>query len=91
MSSSNWLGKVFALGHSLGAAVAGVVAALYPNEVERLVLLEAIGPMTSEDASLPERLALFLSERKKLLGKKPPVYTDLADGTGPSTGWGSFS
>ena len=34
------------LGHSLGGAIASMVAAAVPERIERLVLIEALGPMT---------------------------------------------
>ena len=44
------------LGHSLGGAIATLVAAARPGRVERLAMIEALGPLSEEPASLPARL-----------------------------------
>lgn len=37
------------LGHSLGGAIASVVSAVIPEKVTRLVMLDALGPMTAKE------------------------------------------
>lgn len=44
------------LGHSLGGAVAAVVAAVRPQRIERLALIEAIGPLSLEPAAAVRQL-----------------------------------
>jgi len=64
------------LGHSLGGAVASVLAAACPERVERLLLIEALGPITS----LPERaltlLTQALHERAGVAEKSLRVFRD---------------
>jgi pimeloyl-ACP methyl ester carboxylesterase len=62
------------IGHSLGGAIAGIFASACHDRVERLVFIEALGPIAAEADELPHRLSLFLEERKKLRAKKLPLY-----------------
>jgi len=57
--------KFTLIGHSLGGALAAAIAALHPERIEKLVLLEALGPMTGSEEDLPDRLQTYLEERKK--------------------------
>ncbi|GGB90289.1 alpha/beta hydrolase [Marinobacterium zhoushanense] len=54
------LQKVHLLGHSLGAAVASVLAAVLPERIQSLVMLEGLGPLTIEAADMPEQLQAAL-------------------------------
>lgn len=62
------------IGHSLGAAVASVLAGAMPTRVQRLVLLEGLGPVTEEPKHAAERLARALEEEERKQGKSAPVY-----------------
>lgn len=62
------------LGHSLGAAVASVLAGAVPGRVQRLVLLEGLGPVTEEPKHAAERLARALDEEERKQGRTAPVY-----------------
>lgn len=66
------------LGHSLGAGVCAVLAGTFPDRVERLALLEGLGPLTTADADAPERLAGALTEQHRKQGRPPVVYPDRA-------------
>ena len=46
------------MGHSMGAGIACLFAGTYPSRVQRLVLLDGLGPLTAEPQEAPERLAL---------------------------------
>ena len=66
------------LGHSLGGALASQFAALYPERVEHLLLIESLGPLTStlEDA-LP-RLRQALDQHVAFAARRPlRVYATL--------------
>jgi pimeloyl-ACP methyl ester carboxylesterase len=65
------------LAHSMGAAIATLFAATFPARVERLVLLEGLGPLSAEPEEAPERLAKGIVELRRAHGKQPPVYPDL--------------
>lgn len=51
------------LGHSMGGAVAALYAALYPERVRRLVLLDAVGPLATSADDAPAQL---LEARRQL-------------------------
>lgn len=67
------------LGHSLGGAVATLLAAARPGRIERLALIEALGPLTAEAAEAPELLAQAIA-RAGQAGRRPaPVYASLEE------------
>lgn len=49
-------GRFSLLGHSLGAGVAALVAGAIPERIERLVMLEGLGPWTDAAAAAPATL-----------------------------------
>lgn len=51
------------LGHSLGGAVASVLAAARPQRVQRLVLIEALGPIAARPDTAVDSLRKALDER----------------------------
>lgn len=66
------------VGHSLGAGVSAVLAGTFPERVERLVLLEGLGPLTTEPEDAPERLAGALREQARRQPRPPTTYPDRA-------------
>ncbi len=52
------------LGHSLGGALLAFLAAALPDRVDRLVLIESIGPLAAEPEQLVPRLRQSLIERQ---------------------------
>lgn len=71
----DWVPEVFAaadslgwerfglMGHSMGGGVAALVAGTFPQRIERLVLIEGIGPFASPDEEAPQLLAKALLYR----------------------------
>ena len=66
--------RLILLGHSMGASVATLFAGTFPEKVDKLVLLEALGPLTSPADEAPERLKRSLSQYAQLPQKKLPIY-----------------
>lgn len=64
------------LGHSLGGGIGSLYAGAFPKEVDKLVAIEALGPLTAEADELPKRVADYFLEYEKLAGKRLPVYPD---------------
>lgn len=64
------------LGHSLGGAIASVIAGACPERIERLALVEAIGPLSDPAANAPRRLADALA-RTRRPGRPPTPYASL--------------
>lgn len=68
------LDSVNLLGHSMGGAIATIYAAIQPDRVENLLLIEALGPVTSPDSKAPENLSNALCQRRALKNKRKPIY-----------------
>ncbi len=66
------------LGHSLGGTLASLFAAAYPERVGNLLLIEALGPLTSTlDQALPQ-LRRALDQRAAFAERRPlRVFADL--------------
>ena len=59
------LDKFILMGHSLGAAISLFYAASFPNEVERLVLLDGIGPAINPIEEAPDILQKSIISRNR--------------------------
>lgn len=68
--------KVHLLGHSMGGFIAQLVAAVIPERVEQVTLIEAFGLLTYDATQTREKLRHALDERLKLAEKEPPIYAD---------------
>ncbi len=63
------------LGHSLGAGVSAILAGTFPERFASLVLLEGLGPLTTEAKHAPERLAgALLEQARKDQGRPATTY-----------------
>ncbi|MEV5647195.1 alpha/beta hydrolase [Nocardia sp. NPDC052254] len=60
------------IGHSLGGAVSSLVAGIHPDKVDRLVLIDAIGPLSAEPHRVVSGLGRYLDTY--LHGDRHPVY-----------------
>ncbi len=66
------------LGHSLGGAVASVFAAALPDRVERLWLIEGLGPLSHAPDRAASALAEALAARRRLRTRDgQPLYPEL--------------
>lgn len=66
------------LGHSMGGAIATVVAASAPARVERLALIEALGPLAGISSEAGDRLRQAVAARRALDPEKSPrVIADI--------------
>lgn len=65
------------LGHSLGGAVASIVAGAMPERVARVVLIEALGPLPARPGEAPGQFAKAWRGLNELAGKRAPVYEDV--------------
>lgn len=64
------------LGHSMGAGVATLFAAAFPERVRRLVLIEGLGPPTTSGQEAPKQLRKAIDEMLALPDKTMPLYQD---------------
>ncbi len=66
------------LGHSMGAGIAALVAAAAPTRVDRLALIETLGPLAEAPAEAPARLRQAVNAARALGGKSLRVFADAA-------------
>ena len=66
------LSRFSLLGHSMGASIAALVAGSVPDRVERLALIEGIGPRSIEDGRVGDILLAYLKAEKKLAARTRP-------------------
>ncbi|CAM9543830.1 unnamed protein product [Scytosiphon promiscuus] len=66
--------KFSLVGHSMGGAVASLVAASFPEMVERCVFLDILGPFALSPGTSPKRLRASIASRRTLLSKEPKPY-----------------
>jgi pimeloyl-ACP methyl ester carboxylesterase len=59
------------LGHSMGGAIATMVAVSAPERIERLALIEALGPLAGEAADAGTRLRSAVAARRALRPGRP--------------------
>jgi pimeloyl-ACP methyl ester carboxylesterase len=65
------------LGHSLGASIALYVAAVIPERVSGLALIDGYGPLTAEPEAGPDQAAESISQMLAQPGRKRHVYPNL--------------
>ena len=68
------------LGHSMGGAIATLVAAAAPERVQRLALIEALGPLAGDPAQAGRRLRETVATRRSVASRFAP---DGIRGSGP--------
>merc|ERR1712000_88763 len=62
------------MAHSMGTGVAIMTAGAVPSRIEKVILLDAIGPSSVQPEEAPGRLELALQQRLRLLQRKPKIY-----------------
>lgn len=65
------------LGHSLGGGIASFIAAILPERVTGLAMIEGLGPPTSLPADGPANLRKSMEQMDALRRKSPPVYSSV--------------
>jgi len=63
--------RVQLLGHSMGGAIATMVAVSAPERIERLALIEALGPLNGDPAEAGTRLRKAVAARRALKPGRP--------------------
>jgi len=69
--------KCHVMGHSLGANIATFIAAIAPQRVEKLILIEGCGPLTCSNEDIPPKVLQNITDRAALGSKKLPQYLDV--------------
>eukprot|EP00545_Synedropsis_sp_CCMP1620_P000890 CAMPEP_0119006482 /NCGR_PEP_ID=MMETSP1176-20130426/2317_1 /TAXON_ID=265551 /ORGANISM="Synedropsis recta cf, Strain CCMP1620" /LENGTH=305 /DNA_ID=CAMNT_0006958395 /DNA_START=66 /DNA_END=979 /DNA_ORIENTATION=- len=60
-----WNSGVTLIGHSMGAAISLMYSATFPEQIERLVLLEGAGPLAKSPHDVPQHLRAHIEKRLK--------------------------
>lgn len=66
--------RLVLMGHSMGAGAVSLFAGIFPEKVEKIILLEGLGPVTSPNSTTPERMRKAIEEFAPLLTKKNNPY-----------------
>ena len=64
--------RTLLLGHSMGGAIATLVAVAAPERIARLALSEALGPLAGDSAEAGKRLRNAVAARRALKPGRPP-------------------
>ncbi len=64
------------LGHSMGGAISTLYAAGAAERVNKLVLIDSLGPLTIEPERSVELIRKSISQRRILNQKRKPIYSD---------------
>lgn len=65
------------LGHSMGAGIAPLIAGCFPEQIQRLFLIEGIGPLCDPENAVVLRLKNYLKHAER--GRKTKHYTSIED------------
>jgi pimeloyl-ACP methyl ester carboxylesterase len=65
------------LGHSMGAGIGSLVPAIFPERIERLILLEGLGPVSAPAEDTPQHLVSALADEARLAAARPRIFPDL--------------
>jgi pimeloyl-ACP methyl ester carboxylesterase len=60
----------------MGGAIASLLAAAAPERIERLFLIEALGPLAASEDTTASRLRDAVTQRRALDGKRKRVFAD---------------
>lgn len=67
-------GRCCLMGHSMGGAVAALCAALYPERVSAVILLDAGGPLSTEAEALPAQMRQAFDDKRRIRQRELRYY-----------------
>jgi pimeloyl-ACP methyl ester carboxylesterase len=65
------------IGHSLGAAIASIIAGVVPERITEMVLIDGIGPISNTPGDAPKQLRQALRQRREQEKREPRIYPDI--------------
>ncbi len=65
------------LGHSRGAIVASLVAAVAPDRIEKLALLEGLWPLTAQEDQAAEQFSSYIQTFMQRRGREPSLASSI--------------
>lgn len=69
--------RVHLVGHSMGGFISQILAAVIPERIAKVTLIEAFGLLTYNENETLEKLRGAMTARQALAAKEPPVYQDI--------------
>lgn len=75
LDALSWI-RCTLIGHSMGAGIAALLAGSFPDRVDKLVMLEGLGPTTTAAEEAPKRLTRALAAENE---RRPRVYATRAE------------
>lgn len=85
-------GSFTLMGHSMGAGIACLFAAACPERVSRLVLVEGLGPPSTQAEDVAQTLRKAMDDMAALAEKSKPVYREIEEAvTARTRGFGGLS
>jgi pimeloyl-ACP methyl ester carboxylesterase len=67
------------VGHSMGGSVASWYAGTFPQRVERVVLLEGLGPAEAPTPTGPERVSTWIVAWERVVDKPPRTFATVEE------------
>lgn len=67
------------MGHSMGGGVACIFAALFPDRVKKLVLLDAMGPLVTAEKQVMLQMRQAMEQKQKISRQQPRHYSSLEE------------
>ena len=71
--------KVILVGHSMGAIIGSLYAAAFPEKVERLVMIDGVGPIAFAADSMVDHVRKAIVARVKPSPAQRPIYPTFSD------------
>jgi len=65
------------LGHSMGAAVATLVAGCVPERIQKMILLEGLGPLSQTAEETPDRLLKSIQQEAKIRQRSRRLFPSI--------------
>ena len=65
------------VGHSLGGCIASLIAASIPNVISSLILIDALGPLTTKPNASHSHYDNYLTQLARLPRKQPTLYQSI--------------
>ncbi|WP_097461592.1 alpha/beta fold hydrolase [Mangrovitalea sediminis] len=71
--------RLILIGHSLGGIIASLYASAFPEKIERLVMIDSLGPRTLDETRFAEQLRKAIDQRLNDRRSQPRIYADRSD------------